>query len=202
MSIGGGKQKTVGIIIIGDEVLKGQVADANIHFLCREFYALGVKVVKVSVIGDDLEQIASEVRQFSDSFDFVVTTGGIGPTHDDVTYQGVARAFGDSLQRNAQMEETINRWLGPRGYSREVTMRMAQMPSRATLIFDRDKHLASFPVVSLANVFVFPGIPTYLRKLFPRLRAVFQGEAVHSGVVHLAQDELSVVPGLDEAVNK
>lgn len=79
---------TAGIIIIGDEILKGQTSDTNTYFLTKRLKQLGVKVRRVSVISDQIEIIADEVKAFSKSYRYVFTSGGIGPTHDDVTFEG------------------------------------------------------------------------------------------------------------------
>ena len=84
---------TAGIIIIGDEILKGQTQDTNTHFLAKNLKTCGFKLERVVVISDDIDIIAEEVKQFSDNFDYVLTSGGVGPTHDDVTYEGVAKGF-------------------------------------------------------------------------------------------------------------
>ena len=76
-----------GIIIIGDEILKGQTLDTNTHFLTQNLHRRGIRVVRVSVIPDDIETISCEVKTFSEKYDFVLTSGGIGPTHDDVTFE-------------------------------------------------------------------------------------------------------------------
>lgn len=125
---------------------------------------MGVKVVRISVIGDGIEEIAHEVKQFSSAHDIVITTGGVGPTHDDMTYVGVAKAFEQEVQVHAEMATMIDKWLGQRGLKREVIMRMAQLPVGAKLIFDPAlPPLESFPIVTLQNVYVLPG--TYLLRV-------------------------------------
>ena len=85
---------TAGIVVIGNEILSGKVADSNSHYLCRELRVLGVDVERMITIPDVIEVIASDVKAMSESYDFVFTSGGIGPTHDDLTIDGVAAAFG------------------------------------------------------------------------------------------------------------
>src|SRR5262249_5590373 len=85
--------QTVGVVLIGNEILSGKVADQNALYLCREFRQLGVDVRKIAVVPDEVELIAREVAEFSRAYDWVFTSGGVGPTHDDVTIEGVARAF-------------------------------------------------------------------------------------------------------------
>src|SRR5216110_2921373 len=86
--------KTAGIILVGNEILSGKIADANAAYLCRELRALGVDVRRISVIPDEISLIAQEVVAFSRAHDVVFTSGGVGPTHDDVTIEGVALGFG------------------------------------------------------------------------------------------------------------
>src|SRR5262245_63348568 len=92
--------RTAGIVLIGNELLSGKVADVNAVYLCRELRALGVDVRRVVVIPDEIDTIAAEVAEFSRSFAVVFTSGGVGPTHDDVTIEGVSEAFGVPVVRD------------------------------------------------------------------------------------------------------
>ena len=110
--------RTAGIILIGNELLSGKVADANAVYLCRELRALGVDVRRIVVIPDEIEKIAQEVAEFSRSFDVVFTSGGVGPTHDDVTIEGIARAFGVPVVRDPAMVAALERLLRRQPQSR------------------------------------------------------------------------------------
>ena len=98
---------SAGIIIIGDEILKGQTQDTNTHFMARQLKTLGVQLKRVLVIPDDIDVIAKEVKTFSHNYDYVLTSGGVGPTHDDVTFEGVAKAFDDKTFLHPEMEQLI-----------------------------------------------------------------------------------------------
>src|SRR5215471_12545519 len=105
--------KTAGIIVIGNEILSGKTQDENSPYLSHELRSLGVDVRKISVIPDELELIATEVRQFSSSFHYVFTTGGVGPTHDDLTMEGIAVAFGRRIVRNPDLEASLRNFYSP-----------------------------------------------------------------------------------------
>jgi molybdenum cofactor synthesis domain-containing protein len=161
---------TAGILIIGNEILSGKVVDSNSPYLCRELRALGVDVERVLVIPDVVEVIAAEVRAMSESFDYVLTSGGVGPTHDDVTMDGIAEAFGVKLEQSASISLRIERAQGKPANPSQL--KMAQIPQGAKLIDSGDLW---FPLVVLHNVHIFPGIPELLRKKFESIRHQLQG---------------------------
>ncbi|XP_071548027.1 FAD synthase-like isoform X3 [Panulirus ornatus] len=120
--------RTCGIIIIGDEVLRGQIADTNSFFMCRRLFCLGVTVARVTVLPDVVQDIAEEVSRFSSKYDIVITSGGIGPTHDDVTYEGVACAFQRSLEYNKEVAEVVRQHI-PRDHRDDhPAYKMAYIP--------------------------------------------------------------------------
>lgn len=104
------KKPSAGIIIIGDEILKGQTQDTNTHFLATNLKRQGIQLKRVSVIPDEIDIIADEVKQFSTKYDFVLTSGGVGPTHDDVTFEGVAKAFDDQTFLHPEIAELITNY--------------------------------------------------------------------------------------------
>lgn len=163
--------KTGGIIIIGNEVLSGKTQDINSYFLCTELRQLGVEVQKVSTIPDVIELIGREVAEFSRQFDWVFTTGGVGPTHDDVTIDGVAHGFGLRVVRHPDIERRMRQRLG--ADVNEARLRMANVPEGAELLATE----ALFaPVVKIHNVFIFPGIPRILQERFHAIKENFREE--------------------------
>jgi molybdenum cofactor synthesis domain-containing protein len=162
---------SAGVLVIGNEILSGKVVDVNSPYLCRELRALGVDVRRVLTIPDEVELIAREVRAMSESFDWVFTSGGIGPTHDDLTMEGVSSAFGVPLEVNESIASRIERAVGGGGLN-ESQRKMALIPRGAHLVDSGDLW---FPVVIVRNVHVFPGIPDLLQRKFQSVRERFRG---------------------------
>jgi molybdenum cofactor synthesis domain-containing protein len=161
--------KSAGIVIIGNEVLSGKTQDTNSYFLCTELRQLGVEVQKISTIPDVIELIGREVAEFSARFDWVFTTGGVGPTHDDVTIDGVAHGFGLRVVRHPDIERRMRQRLG--ADINEARLRMANVPEGAELLATE----ALFaPIVKIHNVFIFPGIPRILQERFHAIKENFR----------------------------
>ncbi|HEY2773433.1 MAG TPA: molybdopterin-binding protein [Candidatus Binatia bacterium] len=158
------------LVVIGNEILSGKVIDTNTPFLARELRGIGVALERVVVIPDELEQIATEVAVFSRRYDVVFTSGGVGPTHDDITMDGVAAAFGRPLVEHIELRRAIESFVGNR--LNAAHLKMAQIPEGAELIVD-DK--LAFPTVVVENVYILPGIPelfqTKVLALRDRMRA-------------------------------
>lgn len=162
---------SAGIVVIGNEILSGKVVDSNSPYLCRELRALGVDVARILTIPDEIDVIARDVRAMSDACDFVFTSGGVGPTHDDLTMDGVAKAFGVPVEVNETIVSRIERAQQGR-IANESLRKMATLPAGAVLIDAGDLW---FPVVVVGNVYVLPGIPELLRRKFESIRTRFQG---------------------------
>src|SRR5438034_1268018 len=150
--------KTAGIILIGNEILSGKIADVNAAYLCRELRQLGVDVRRISVVPDEVELIAREVVAQSRDFDVVFTSGGVGPTHDDVTIEGVARAMGVPVVRHPELVALLERYY--RDKVTDAALRMAEIPEGAELITGNGLR---FPNVAMRNVYVLPGVPEIFR---------------------------------------
>lgn len=176
--------KTAGIIIIGNEVLSGKTQDTNSHFLCQELRALGVEVQRVTVIPDEIELIGTEAASFSRQFDFVFTTGGVGPTHDDVTMAGIARGFGLKVVRHPELERRLRERHGEN--INEARLRMAEVPEGAELVGEGSLYAA---VVKLGNIYIFPGIPKILHERFRVIKEDFRDAPFYLKVVYVREGE-------------
>lgn len=188
--------KTAGIIIIGDEILSGKVQDGNAFFMAQELWAHGIQLSRISVIPDSVDEIAEEVRKFSEKFDYVFTSGGIGPTHDDMTIEGISRAF----NVRTVIDETLKRILETRqGVLTPAQLRMAEVPEGAELVND---DTLSFPLIKFRNVFIFPGIPQLLRKKFLAIEKMFQEPLIHLKKVYVRESESHIAPILNDIVKQ
>ncbi|KAG8197890.1 hypothetical protein JTE90_020269 [Oedothorax gibbosus] len=184
-------RSSVSIIIIGDEVLKGQTIDTNSHFICKTFYSWGLGVNRISVLPDDRDLISAEVAEQSKHHSFVITTGGVGPTHDDVTYEAVGQAFQKKMALNQEMQDCLP--------LNEKFTKEAILPETSKI------HLTSYvPIVSTENVFMFPGIPSLLEGAIQDLKHIFCEASIpyFSQSLYLNVAELSIVRQLDMTVEE
>lgn len=188
---------TAGIVIIGNEILSGKITDVNSPYLCRELRTLGVDVERILTIPDEIDVIARDVRAMSDAYGFVFTSGGIGPTHDDLTMDGVAAAFGRKTELSASIAARIERAQGHP--PNESQLKMAMIPEGARLVDAGDLW---FPVVIVENVHVFPGIPELLRKKFESIRQRFRGVPVLLKRVYVKLRESDIAGSLHELLGE
>jgi molybdenum cofactor synthesis domain-containing protein len=166
--------KTAGIILVGNEILSGKIRDENAAYLCRELRALGVDVRRIAVIPDEVAVIAEEVAAFTKAFDLVFTSGGVGPTHDDVTIEGVARAMAVPVVRHPELVALLERYY--RGKVTEAALRMAEIPEGAELLTGGTLR---FPTILMRNVYLLPGVPEIFRQKFDALRERFRDQPIH-----------------------
>ena len=188
---------TAGILIIGNEILSGKVQDANSPYLCRELRALGVEIKRISVIPDDVDSIAEEAAAFSTAYDIVITTGGVGPTHDDVTVEGIAKGLGRRVISHPDLERVLQRLYGER--ANRVHLRMAQVPEGADLVGQPD---LVFPVVIVKNIYIFPGVPEILKQKFEGIKERFRDTPFFLKRVFVTSGEGSIAEHLDAVMRE
>lgn len=186
------RQKTAAIVVIGNEILTGKSPDKNASFLIDELHQLGVVLRRIVVIPDDLDTIAQTVRQCAECFDHVFTSGGVGPTHDDMTIVGVARAFDRAVVRHPELEAMLRAYFGD-GID-ETRLRLADLPEGSTLIYDNGLR---WPVLATENVFVLPGVPELFRSKFEAIRERFRAEPFFVATIYTREDEFDIAPRLD-----
>jgi molybdenum cofactor synthesis domain-containing protein len=183
---------TAGILVIGNEILSGKVVDTNSPYLCKQLRGLGVDVERIVTIPDEIETIASEVKAMSERYTYVFTSGGIGPTHDDLTIEGVAAAFGRTVEINQKLEGMLRSVLGDD--LNEGQLKMAKVPAGAVLIDSDDKW---FPLVVVDNVYIFPGIPEGLYRKFESASNRFSGIPYVLKQVYVNRSETDIVETLN-----
>ena len=189
---------TAAILVIGNEILSGKVEDENARYLTRELRALGVVVGRIVVVPDDARDIAETVRALAARFDHVFTSGGVGPTHDDVTLPAIAAAFGMTLERRPELERQLRQGYGARLHERDL--RMADIPSGARLEHGAAAPGAIWPVVVVQNVWILPGVPSILRRKFEAVRELFRAPPIHARAVYSRDGEGAIAGALDAVV--
>ena len=162
---------TAAILIIGNEILSGRTQDANLNFLARELNAIGIRVKEARVVADVEEEIVAAVNDLRSRYDQVFTTGGIGPTHDDITSSSIAKAFGVPQARNPRAVALLTRHYGPENLT-EARLRMAEIPAGAKLI---DNPVSTAPGFAIGNVHVLAGVPAICRAMFEGLKGNLAG---------------------------
>jgi molybdenum cofactor synthesis domain-containing protein len=159
------KKITAAVIIIGNEILSGRTQDLNITYIGKELEKLGIVLDEVIIIPDVEETIIDKVKHYSENYDYVFTTGGIGPTHDDITTASIAKAFNVKLLRNPEAVSIMERYYDP-GTLTEARLKMADIPEGATLI---DNPVSGAPAFQLENIFVLAGVPSIMQAMFDSL---------------------------------
>jgi molybdenum cofactor synthesis domain-containing protein len=189
---------TAAILLIGNEILSGKVQDENARYLIGELRDLGVALRRIEVIPDDLEDIAASVRALADRFDTVFTSGGVGPTHDDLTLAGVAQAFGMPLVRQPELEVMLRASFGDRLHERDL--HMADIPAGARLERGPGGTGGAWPVVVVRNVWVLPGVPSIFRRKFAAVRELHRASPFHGRALYSRAGEGAIAGDLDDTV--
>ena len=162
---------TAAILVIGDEILSGRTKDANMGFLAERLTELGIRLREARVVPDDPEEIVAAVNALRARYDYVFTTGGIGPTHDDITAECIARAFGVPLLRHPEAVRRLEAHYEP-GQLNEARLRMANVPEGGTLI---DNPVSAAPGFRIGNVHVMAGVPRIMQAMFDGIAPTLKG---------------------------
>jgi molybdenum cofactor synthesis domain-containing protein len=157
---------TACVLIIGNEILSGRTQDENLGFLARGLNEVGIRLREARVVPDIAEIIIGAVNEVRRRFDYVFTTGGIGPTHDDITAQCMADAFGVPLILHADAKRLLETHYPP-GHLNAARLRMAMVPEGAVLL---PNPISRAPGFQIGNVFVLPGVPSIMQGIFEQLK--------------------------------
>ena len=183
------------MVVIGNEILSGKVVDTNSPFLASELRALGVALKRIAVVPDELDVIADEVRTCHRDYDVVFTSGGVGPTHDDITIEGVARGLGRSVICHPEIESKLRAFYGDA--INAARLKMAEVPDGAELITDVS---LNFPTLKVENVYILPGIPEIFRQKVIGLRSRFQAVPYCLKVVYTRVGEGTIAESLHDTL--
>ncbi len=190
---------TACLMIIGNEILSGRTKDANLAFLGEQLNEIGVRLMEARVVPDIEAVIVDTLNEVRQKFDYVFTTGGIGPTHDDITSACVAKAFGVEWSLHPEAHALLKAHYAE-GDLNEARLRMAHTPEGASLI---ENPISKAPGFRMGNVFVMAGIPRVMQAMFESLKSSLSGGApVRSVTLAVALPEGTIAKGLGEAQDR
>ena len=169
-----GKVWTAALVVIGDEILSGRTHDKNIAQVASWLQVQGIRLAEVRVVSDDEDRIAEAVNALRTTHDYLFTTGGIGPTHDDITVDAVARALGLPVVVHPEARAILEAYYATRGGLNEARLRMARVPEGADLIPNR---MSGAPGIKIGNVHLMAGVPHITAQMLDALTGTLEGGA-------------------------
>lgn len=194
--------KNAALIIIGDEILTGKVKDENSFIFANAMFNRGVKVGRIEVIPDDILDISKTINNLRSHYDYVCTSGGVGPTHDDKTFLGVAEAFKRPLKEH---EEAIEHYLqaqkqaGRGSTITDAQKKMMILPFPCHVYFVESMWL---PLVQVENIYIFPGVPFLFEKYLVSLSSLFEGGRFFRRILFTDQQEAAIAQDLGRVQEK
>ena len=187
------------IIIIGNEILSGRTQDINVSFLAQWLNNLGVRVAEVRIIEDKERAIINTIKEVRNKFKYVFTTGGIGPTHDDITSKSIAKAFNLSCGYHKEAYDILEKYYTP-GEFNEGRKKMAKIPHQAELIYNPSSGAPGFIV---KNVFCLPGVPSILKSMVAGLKnKIIGGKKILSKTISVNTVESEIAKSLEDVQNE
>jgi molybdenum cofactor synthesis domain-containing protein len=167
-----GKVWTAALVVIGDEILSGRTQDKNIAQVASWLNVQGIRLREVRVVADVAEAIGDAVKAMLAAHDYVFTTGGIGPTHDDITVDSIAAAFGVGVEIHPEARATLERYYETRGGITDARLRMARVPAGSDLIVNK---MSGAPGIRRGNLFIMAGVPHITAGMLDALTGTLEG---------------------------
>ena len=193
------KKVNAAIIVIGNEILSGRTQDVNVSFLSKWLNDLGIRVGEVRIIEDNENEIINCINEVKNKFKYVFTTGGIGPTHDDITSQSIAKAFSLKYDFHNEAYDILEKYYKSDQFS-EGRKKMAKIPEGASLIYNPSSGAPGFIV---ENVFCLPGVPSILKSMVSGLKnKIIGGKKILSETISIKSVESEIAKPLEEIQNQ
>ncbi len=190
-----GKIYTAAMVVIGNEILSGRTQDKNINYVANTLNPKGISLVEVRIIPDVEETVVRTIHDLRDQVDYIFTSGGIGPTHDDITAECVAKSHGVALERNEEAYKILLDYYGEADFT-EARQRMARIPVGATLI---PNPVSAAPGFNIGNVYVMAGVPRIMQAMMDYVVSVIAGgDVMQSRSVTCSIPESILSAGLSE----
>tara|TARA_B100001996_G_scaffold120236_1_gene90959 strand:- start:463 stop:1215 length:753 start_codon:yes stop_codon:yes gene_type:complete len=192
------KEVNAAILIIGNEILSGRTKDLNTSTISSWLNGIGIKVLEVRVVPDVEEKIISSLNELKKSFSYVFTSGGIGPTHDDITAETVSKCFNLKYEIHQEAYKILEKYYGKENFN-EGRQKMVWMPSNANLILNP---ASGAPGFNVENVFCLPGVPSILQSMLPELKnKLVGGNPILSKTISLKTIESEIAKSLKDVQN-
>lgn len=189
------KTPTAALIVIGNEILSGRTQDSNTQWIADKLAGQGIRLSEVRVIPDNEAVIIKTVREMKDGIDYLFTTGGIGPTHDDITSDSIAKAFAVPLEMNSEARQTLLNYYGSEAELTPARLKMATVPRGATLI---QNPVSAAPGFIIENVFVMAGVPRIMQAMFDDILVqLMPGKPILSNTVTCGLGESRIAQDLE-----
>jgi molybdenum cofactor synthesis domain-containing protein len=187
------------LVVVGSEVLSAKVCDENGPWAARRLRELGVRLLSIQTVPDRVDDVVDAVDRARRQADWVFTSGGVGPTHDDITVAAVARALGRPIERNVELVGAIRKIHREHHGGEEppeAALRMADVPEGTRLLGD-----AGFPTLVAGNVVMLPGVPQFFRFQFERIAHLLEAPPFRLACVYLSVGESGIAPALDQVAH-
>ena len=193
------KKINAAILIIGNEILSGRTQDVNVSTISKWLNDLGVKLEEVRIVPDIENSIVKTINEIRKKFDYVFTTGGIGPTHDDITSKSIAKAFKVSYGYHGEAYQILKKYYGEKNFN-QGRKKMAKLPNGALLIYNPS---STAPGFIIDNVYCLPGVPSILKSMLGGLKnKIIGGKKIFSETLNLQTVESEIAQSLEKIQNK